>query len=145
VSNPSKAFECRWQPSRRLLAVYLGAQLGAWLALLVAAFPLWMTLLGGALCSAHAVWAWRFATSHFSGIRHDADGWHLWQTGHGWQSVQLFPDSVALPQVVVLRFRLPGQWWVRGLCVASDALPVDVHRRLRVRLKFTRRRWAAPE
>jgi toxin CptA len=46
--------------------------------------------------------------------------------------------------IVVLRFRLQGERRVRSLCVPRDALAPDVHRRLRVRLRFSRRRWAAP-
>ncbi len=144
MSNPSKPFECRWHASRQLLALYLGAQLCAVVALLVAAIPLWASLLCVALCAVHAAWLWLPRASTFTGIRHDADGWQLWREG-AWQAIQLRPDSLALPQLIVLRFRLPGQWWVRGLCIAQDALPADDHRRLRVRLKFTRRRWAAPE
>jgi toxin CptA len=45
---------------------------------------------------------------------------------------------------VVLRFRLPGERLGRGLCIPRDALPRELHRRLRLRLKFSRRRWAAP-
>lgn len=142
--NPSKPFECRWQASRLVLAVYLGAQVCAVVALLVAAIPLWARCCAVALCAAHACWVWLPRSSPFTGIRHDAGGWHLWRDG-AWQSVQLRPDSLALPPLIVLRFRLPGQWWVRGLCIARDAMPAGDHRRLRVRLKFTRRRWAAPE
>ena len=54
------------------------------------------------------------------------------------------PDSLALPLAVVLRFRLVGERRVRGLCIPRDALTREAHRRLRVRLKFSRRRWAAP-
>jgi toxin CptA len=46
--------------------------------------------------------------------------------------------------LVVLRFRLVGERRVRSLCIPNDALAADVHRRLRVRLKFTRNRWVAP-
>jgi toxin CptA len=59
--------------------------------------------------------------------------------------VQLRPDSLALPWAVVLHVRLPGERWVRGLCIPRDSLAREVHRRLRVRLKFSRRRWQAPE
>jgi len=34
---------------------------------------------------------------------------------------------------------------VRSICVPRDSQAADVHRRLRVRLKFSRRRWLAPE
>ena len=59
-------------------------------------------------------------------------------------TVALSPDSLALPLAVVLRFRLVGERRVRGLCIPRDALTREAHRRLRVRLKFSRRRWAAP-
>ena len=51
---------------------------------------------------------------------------------------------VALPLIVVLRYRAQGERRVRSICVPRDAQAADVHRRLRVRLKFSRRRWAAP-
>ena len=80
----------------------------------------------------------------YSALRHVAEGWQLYSEAAGWQPIQLRPDSLALPLIVVLRFRLAGQRRVRALCIARDSLPADVHRRLRVRLKFSRRRWAAP-
>ncbi|QLL14838.1 protein YgfX [Pseudomonas chlororaphis] len=150
MSNPSNTFECRWQPSRQLLAAYLLAQLFALGALLMLDIPFWARLLGVVLCLGHGVWALprRILLNHpsaFSGLRRDADGWQLWCAGQGWRPVQLCPDSLALPLLVVLRFRLPGERWVRSVCVPRDAQAADVHRRLRVRLKFSRRRWVAPE
>jgi toxin CptA len=47
--------------------------------------------------------------------------------------------------IVVLRFRLRDERRIRAICVPRDSQAADVHRRLRVRLKFSRRRWAAPE
>ena len=81
----------------------------------------------------------------FSGLRRDADGWQLWNEAAGWQAIQLRRDSLALPLVVVLRFRLRGERRIRSICVPRDSQAADLHRRLRVRLKFSRRRWAAPE
>ena len=46
----------------------------------------------------------------FRGLRHDERGWQLWSAGSGWQAVQLRPDSLALPWLIVLRVRLPGRW-----------------------------------
>lgn len=80
----------------------------------------------------------------FRGLRHDEQGWQLWSAGSGWQAVQLRPDSLALPWLIVLRVRLPGRWRIFGCCIPADALGADSHRRLRVRLRFSRRRWAAP-
>jgi len=86
----------------------------------------------------------------FTALRRNAEGWQLWNRRDGWQAVQLRRDSMALPLLVVLRFRLAGKGgsgarWVCGLCIPRDAMAPDEHRRLRVRLKFSRRRWAAPE
>ena len=143
-------FECRWHASRQLLAAYLLAQLFALGSLLLLSIPVWASLLGIALCVAHGFWVLprQILLTHpqaFRGLRRDADGWQLWNQESGWQSVQLRPDSLALPLVVVLRFRLHGERRVWAICVPRDAQAADVHRRLRVRLKFSRRRWAAPE
>nr|WP_157712174.1 hypothetical protein [Pseudomonas sp. PB120] len=133
-----------------MLAAYLLAQLFALGTLFLLSLPLWACLLGVALCMAHGVWALprQILLTHphaFRGLRRDADGWQLWSQAAGWQAVQLRRDSLALPLVVVLRFRLRGERRVRAVCVPKDAQAADVHRRLRVRLKFSRRRWAAPE
>ncbi len=148
MSSPSNpAFECRWQASRLLLAAYLLAQLFALGALLLLDLP--FSSLGMLVCLAHAAWVLprHILLSHRSsvrGLRRDADGWQLLSEGQGWQAVQLRPDSLALPLIVVLRYRIPGEWRVRSICVPRDALAPDVHRRLRVRLKLSRRRWLAP-
>ena len=148
MSSPS-SFECRWQASRQLLAAYLLAQLFALGSLFLLDIAPWVRLAGALLCLAHGAWVLprQILLNHraaFSGLRRDADGWQLWSRAGGWQGVQLRPDSLALPAIVVLRFRLRGEWWLRSICVPRDALAPDVHRRLRVRLKFSRRRWAAP-
>lgn len=150
MSSPSNRFECRWQASGRLLAAYLLAQVFALGSLCLLSVPLWFAALGAALCLAHGAWAIprHLLQTHrqaFCGLRRDAGGWQLWSRGDGWRPVQLCPDSLALPMIVLLRFRLQGEWRVRSLCVPRDALAPDVHRRLRVRLRFSRRRWAVPE
>lgn len=147
MSSPSNRFECRWQASRLLLATYLLAQLLALGALLVLDLP--FAFLGALLCLAHAAWVVprHILLTHRSsirGLRRDEEGWQLFSAKRGWHGVQLRPDSLALPLIVVLRYRLPGQWRVRSICVPKDSQAADVHRRLRVRLKFSRRRWLAP-
>ena len=149
MSSRSDVFECHWQASRLLLAVYLSALALALITLFVVELPLWASLLGACACLLHAAWVLprQILLRHpaaFTGLRRDEEGWQLFNTRDGWQPVQLRPDSLALPLVVVLRFRLIGQQRVRGLCITRDALPREAHRRLRVRLKFSRRRWAAP-
>ncbi len=148
MSSPSKAFECRWQTSRLLLAGYLLTLGLALLAVLLAALPLWLQLLGCGLALLHAAWCvprqiLLKSAQVFSGLRHDDAGWQLYSRAGGWQAVQLRPSSVALPLVVVLHFRLAGQRRVRGLCIPCDALSHTQHRQLRLQLKFSRHRWAA--
>ncbi|WP_311969081.1 protein YgfX [Pseudomonas baltica] len=148
MSSPSDRFECRWRASRRLLVVCLVGHLLALIACLMLAVPgaIKLALLG--MCLAHVVWVTprHVLLGHplaVTGLRRNRDGWQLWTARAGWQPVQLRHDSVALPGLVIIRYRRPGQWFSRSVCVPADALPADQHRRLRVRLKFSRRRWAA--
>ncbi|AEB57553.1 Uncharacterised protein [Ectopseudomonas mendocina] len=149
MSNPSDVFESRWQPSRWLLRLYLSVLALALLAPWLADIPLWLKLLSPLPCLAHAAWVLPrhillTAPQAITGLRRDALGWHLYSAANGWHAVQLRPDSLALPLAVVLRYRVPGQRIGRGLCIARDALAPEQHRRLRLRLKFSRRRWAEP-
>ncbi|MFJ7793324.1 protein YgfX [Pseudomonas sp. NPDC096950] len=150
MSSPSNAFECRWQASRLLLAAYGLAQLFALGSLFLLSLPAWASLLGVLLCAVHGFWVIprQILLTHpqaIRGLRRDADGWQLWNQAQGWQPVQLRPDSLVLPLVVMLRFRRRGERRVSTICVPRDSQAADLHRRLRVRLKFSRRRWAAPE
>lgn len=150
MSNPSNYFECRWQASGQLLAAYLAAQSLALIAICLLTIPLWARVLGAVLCLMHGLWTVprHITLTHsraFSALRRDTQGWQLWSHGKGWQAMQLRRDSLALPAVVIVRFRLSGERRVRAVCIPRNALSPDQHRRLRVRLKFSRRRWLAPE
>lgn len=150
MTSTIEPFECHWRPSRLLLGGYLLVVALAALAILLAELPGRWQIILLMLLLLHAAWVlprqllMRHAGA-ISGLRHDADGWQLYSARDGWQAAQLYPDSLALPSAIFLQFRLKGQRWRRGLCIACDALPAVQHRRLRVRLKFSRRRWAAPE
>jgi len=133
-----------------LLALYVTVLLMAVTTLLIWSIPFWLQVLGLLLCLLHAAWVMPSRIllcrgSSWVGLRHDQQGWSLWSRRAGWQPIQLRPDSLALPLVVVLRFKVPGDWFARGVCIPRGALPLDQHRRLRLRLKFSRRRWAEPE
>ncbi|MGC5702757.1 hypothetical protein J4P02_21365 [Pseudomonas sp. NFXW11] len=150
MSNPSSLFESRWHASRHLLAAYLLAQAFALGAVFLLQIPPAAQALGALTCLLHGAWVLprQILLSHpraFQRLRHSSAGWQLWSRAAGWQAVQLRPDSLALPLIVILRFRLRGEPWVRSLCVPRDGQAADEHRRLRVRLKFSRRRWAAAE
>ncbi|MGG2397705.1 protein YgfX [Pseudomonas sp. SH1-B] len=149
MSNPSDVFECHWRPSRWLLRLYLSILALAVLAPWLADLSFWAQLLVSMLALLHACWVLPrhvllSSQKALVGLRRDAFGWHLRSAAGDWQAVQLRPDSMALPLMVVLRYRMPGQRFSRGLCIARDALPTEQHRRLRLRLKFSRRRWAQP-
>lgn len=77
-------------------------------------------------------------------IRRTPEGWAVLSRRAGWHPVQLLRDSVALPAMVVVRYRQPGQWFARAACIPADALDADTHRRLRLRLRLSRNRFAAP-
>lgn len=148
MSSPSEAFECQWQPSRWLLCAYALTQGLALLSLLLVAIPLWARLLGVLFCLTHAVWVLPRHVllnlpAAYRALRCNREGWQVYSAAQGWQTIELHPDSLALPTIVLLRFRLAGQRRVRSLCVPRDSLSRDQHRRLRVRLKFSRHRWAA--
>lgn len=133
-----------------MLAAYLVAQLLALIAICLLSIPAWARLLGALLCLAHGAWVLprHVRLTHpgaMTRLRHDADGWQLWSRDKGWQAVQLRRDSLALPLLVLVRYRLAGERRVRAVCIPGAALAPDQHRRLRVRLKFSRRRWLAPE
>nr|WP_221189852.1 protein YgfX [Azomonas macrocytogenes] len=133
-----------------LLVFYLVAQFLALLAITVSAAPGYLKAGVLLFCVLHAVWVLPgnillTTKQAVRGLRHDDCGWWLWSEAHGWQAIQLRPDSMAWPALIILRYRLPGQWRSRGVCIPRDALPRHMHRRLRVRLKFSRRRWVAPE
>lgn len=149
MSSPSESFACRWRPSPRLLGAYAAAQALAWCALALLDIGPGLALSGLLLCLVHAGWtlprhillghprAWR-------ALRLSASGWQLWREEGGWQSVRLGADSLALPWLIVLRVRVPGGLVTHSVCIPADALPSETHRRLRVRLKFDRSRWASP-
>ena len=150
MSSPSDAFDCQWQPSRQLLVCYALIQGLALLSLALVDIALWARLLGVGFCLAHAAWVLPrhlllSSSSAYRALRYTADGWQVYSAAQGWQAIELHPDSLALPLIVLLRFRLAGQRRVRSLCIARDSLARDQHRRLRVRLKFSRHRWAAAE
>ncbi|WP_407295813.1 protein YgfX [Stutzerimonas zhaodongensis] len=150
MSSPSnQSFDCGWGASRPLLVAYLAVMLLAISTLLILPVPFWLRMLGLVLCLLHACWSLPrhillSSEAAWLGLRHDEHGWALWNRCAGWQPVQLLPDSIALPLMVIVRFKVPGDRFSRGVCVPRGVMSPEQHRRLRLRLKYSRRRWAAP-
>ncbi|WP_312933715.1 protein YgfX [Pseudomonas sp.] len=148
MSNPSETFACRWHGSRLLLTAYLLCLALALCAAWLSAAPAWLASLISLACAAHAGWTIprRILLTHpsaITGLRRTAQGWAVFSVSQGWQPARLRRDSLVLPQCVVLRVIRRGHWLSQSQCIAADALPADQHRRLRVRLRFSRRRWQA--
>ena len=148
MSAAIESFECHWQASPRLLWLYALVLLAALLALACSPLPLWLQVMGVCSLIGHAFWVVprRLSLSHasaFSGLRHDRQGWQLFSRRQGWQAVQLCPQSVVLPWLVLLQVRVPGRLGYRHVLIADDSLERQQHRRLRVRLRFSRNRFRA--
>lgn len=148
MHDQNNAFTCHWLPS-------------LWLSVLAVL----MTVLAGLAVSISAIgWSWKLSIlsvlvaqlgcqllqivrrqqpSQRRGLRRNVGGWEVWTAQYGWQRVQLRADSIAIPALVLLRYRYAHQWFYRTLVVGVDSLSADNHRRLRVRLKFSRQRWLA--
>ena len=144
----SSRFVCYWQPSLRLsvlaalmTALAVIAVLSSALAWLVKAVLL-LILSAQLICQLKQLTQLQQAAQR-RGICRTAQGWSIWDAQQGWRAVQLRGDSMAIPALVLLRYRYAGQWFYRTLLVGVDSLSADSHRRLRVRLKFSRQRWRA--
>lgn len=139
---------CFWQPSLRLSKLALLVLLLACLAVFMSAI-VWPLKLGLLLFLGVQVsfYLRRLQQQHLpcrrTGLRHSAQGWQLWSAQHGWRSIQLRADSMATPALVLVRYRSARQWFYRSAVIPADSLSQDSHRRLRVRLKFSRQRWRA--
>ena len=128
---------------------YLGAQLCAICSSLALGAPFALKLALILACLAHAAWAIprKVLLSHPAAairVRYREGVWALGSTAFGWRPIEVRADSIARPAAVMLRYRHPGQWWARSLCIPADSLDPDTHRRLRVRLKFARGRQGIP-
>ncbi|HZJ95668.1 MAG TPA: protein YgfX [Thiopseudomonas sp.] len=137
-----------WQPSLRLAWLKLVVISLGCLAVLLSATPVWLKISVGLLLLLHATYLGvqtlrRDQPANRGGIRYTAQGWQLWSAQQGWRSVQLDASSMAIPALVLLRYKTPQQYVYRSVVIAADCLTADQHRQLRVRLKFSRQRWRA--
>lgn len=120
------------QASATAKALLVILHLAALAALFLALLPAAARLAGVALLGA-SLWAsWRRLVS--LRLRAKADGQlEIWRDD-AWKPVQLRCDSVALPWLIVLRWREGGRR--HSLALPADALAGDEHRRLRVWLRW---------
>lgn len=147
-SLPKTTTQWFWQPSRRLAGLNLTVLSLACLAVLLSAAPDGLKISLGLLLVVQAAdrVVQLLRNKHPAGrrgLRYTAQGWQLWSAHSGWQPVQLAASSMAIPALVLLRYKTPQQFIYRSAVIAADCLTAEQHRQLRVRLKFSRQRWQA--
>jgi toxin CptA len=120
-------------------ALFLAAHFAALAALFLAHLPAAAGLAGLALLVVSFVAGRR--RSPPPRLRCKADGQLEIQRDAAWQAASLLPDSVALPWLIVLRWRENGRR--HSLALPPDALSEVAHRRLRVWLRWKSRRSGA--
>lgn len=148
MHDQNNSFTCHWQPSLRVSLLALLMSLLACIAVAISALAWpWKTIALTVLVVQTVYQLMQILRlqqpSQRRGLRHTAQGWQIWDAQQGWRAVQLRADSIAIPLLVLLRYRYANQWFYRTLLVGVDSLSSDSHRRLRVRLKFSRQRWQA--
>ncbi|WP_407651315.1 protein YgfX [Denitrificimonas halotolerans] len=149
LNRNKQDLHCFWQPSLRLSwAVLLISSLG-YFAVFIANSH-WGVKFGIVLLLSMHVLRHLLILLHYStpklrlGLRYSTEtGWQLWCAQQGWRCIQLRSDSIAVPTLILLRYRFAGQRLYRAVVLPADCLPQDDHRRLRVRLRFSRQRWRA--
>ena len=113
-------------------AALLGIHLAAACALFLASLPTPPRLLGLGLLGA-SLWRCRKPAAPLR-LRARVDGrLEIWRDA-AWKSLSIQPDSVALPGLIVLRWREGGR--SHSLVLPADALSGEDHRRLRVWLRW---------
>ena len=118
------------QPSRWLALLLLCGSLLACLAVFQSA----LSLLPSLLCILLV-----------SGLRFDGEGWHVLRRDGSEAAAKLLADTYVSAMLTVVRLREQGRWRAVSVILASDAASEESLRRLRLRLRFSRQRWAAAE
>jgi toxin CptA len=150
VSSPTDFLMLQRRPSRYL---GVGVLLLTGLAL-VALYRSALPVVGAGLCMTAVLiycwWLWprqvslRHAHS-VTGLRFDSHGWHLLRRDGSEAGAHLQPDTFVSAFLTVVRLREPGRLLPVSVILPADSAPEDALRRLRLRLRFSRQRWAAAE
>lgn len=128
-------FQITTRPSLWARSLLLAAHGAAGLALGLADLPVTFQVVGTTLLTASALHYWRSRPG--LRLRCKADGALECWRGEAWQRVEVHPDAVVLPWLVVLAWREKGK--TRRLMIPRDALAAEEHRHLRVWLKWRAR------
>lgn len=136
------------QPSRWLGALLLLATVLAWLALYHSSLTLLPALAAALVLLAACCWLWprQISLRHsqsVTGLRFDSEGWHVLRRDGSENAASLSGDTFVSALLTVVRLREPGRWLTLSVVLPADAASEDALRRLRLRLRFSRQRWAA--
>ena len=148
--NPPDTLLLQRQPSRWLgMLVILLNVLGC-VALYRSALSALPALSAAMLLWVYCLWIWprqvslRHADS-VTGLRYDSEGWHVLRRDGTERDARLLADTYVSALLTVVRLRQPGRWLPVSVILPADAAAEDALRRLRLRLRFSRQRWAAAE
>lgn len=138
------------QPSLWLAVLLLSCSLLACLAVYQSGLSLLPSLLCILLVCSYGCWVWprQISLQHphsITGLRFDSEGWHILRRDGSEAAARLLADTYVGAMLTVVRLREQGRWRSVSIVLASDAAPEESLRRLRLRLRFSRQRWAAAE
>lgn len=148
--NPTDSLLLQRQPSRRLGALIILLNVLGCMALYRSALSALPAMSGAILLWLYCLWVWprqvslRHADS-VTGLRFDSEGWHVLRRDGTERGARLLADTYVSALLTVVRLRQPGRWLPVSVILPADAATEDSLRRLRLRLRFSRQRWAAAE
>ena len=99
---------------------------------------------------AYCLWIWPRQVSlrhgdSVTGLRFDSEGWHVLRRDGTERGASLLADTYVSALLTVVRLRQPGRWLPVSVILPADAAAEDALRRMRLRVRFSRQRWAAAE
>lgn len=148
--NPTDTLLLQRQPSRWLGGLVILLTMLGCAALYRSALPALPASLCALLLWMYCAWIWprqvslRHADS-VTGLRFDSEGWHVLRRDGSERGARLLADTYVSALLTVVRLRQPGRWLPISVILPADAAAEDSLRRLRLRLRFSRQRWAAAE
>lgn len=148
--SPTDTLLLQRQPSRWLGALMILLTVLGCLALYQSALSLLPAVLGAVVLWVYCLWVWprqvslRHADS-VTGLRFDSEGWHVLRRDGSEMNARLLADTYVSALLTVVRLRQSGRWLPVSVILPADAADEDSLRRLRLRLRFSRQRWAAAE
>lgn len=147
------ALQLQLRVSHRLKAALIVSCLGSGLLLICLPLPLWAPMWGRAIAilvlALYGLWLWRRIAMHTAraivGLTLQIDRTALLRTSDGTtQESQILERSFVAPQLAILQYRKPGDWFARSLLILPDMLERDEYRKLCIMLRMGRPRGSLP-